>query len=151
MYDVAVRLDARIKHHIVNAIAKELTDVAQRQLHTQTFSLRTLLNGFSGVAQKLKKRDHDDHHDKHSGKGRNKSDREGGSFFRKGTARSRSGTPTTISASGVVVEDTSIPLKDIPSSGLSSNAVPFHGGATDADTLPDDESVDEEEEAEGQL
>jgi hypothetical protein len=39
-YDTIVRLDSRIKHHFINAIAKELTEVAIQKVKSETTKLR---------------------------------------------------------------------------------------------------------------
>ena len=42
MYETIVRLDGRIKHHVINLLAKELTEVASDKVKREMNSLRSL-------------------------------------------------------------------------------------------------------------
>lgn len=42
IYETIVRLDTRIKHHIINMISKELTEISTNKIHTNTNYLRSL-------------------------------------------------------------------------------------------------------------
>jgi len=42
VYDTAVRLDARIKHHVINMVAKELTELSNRRIKASTQFIRSL-------------------------------------------------------------------------------------------------------------
>jgi hypothetical protein len=42
VYDTVVRLDGRIKHHVINLIAKEFAELADRKLRLETGYLRAL-------------------------------------------------------------------------------------------------------------
>jgi len=43
-YDTIVRLDTRLKHHVINAIAKELTEAAAERVRGEMNSLRNFFN-----------------------------------------------------------------------------------------------------------
>lgn len=51
IYDTINRLDLRIKHHVVNMIGKELTELSNQKLKAATVNLRAK----SGVAHSFKK------------------------------------------------------------------------------------------------
>ena len=42
VYETIVRLDGRIKHHVVNLLAKELTEIASSKVKREMNSLRSL-------------------------------------------------------------------------------------------------------------
>lgn len=42
VYDTVIRFDARMKHHVINLIAKELTELAGAKLRNEAASLRSL-------------------------------------------------------------------------------------------------------------
>lgn len=42
VYDTIIRLDSRIKHHLINLVAKELTELADRKTRLETGFLRSL-------------------------------------------------------------------------------------------------------------
>lgn len=42
VYDTIIRLDARIKHHVINMIAKEFAELCERKTKLETGYLRSL-------------------------------------------------------------------------------------------------------------
>lgn len=46
IYDTIVRLDTRVKHHIINLVSKEVTDACSAKMKTNTRSLRSLAGIF---------------------------------------------------------------------------------------------------------
>ncbi len=42
VYDTIVRLDTRVKHHFINLIAKEFTELSLHKMKESTFELRRL-------------------------------------------------------------------------------------------------------------
>jgi hypothetical protein len=43
VYDCILKFDARMKHHVINLVAKELTELASNKVRTQTQTLRSLV------------------------------------------------------------------------------------------------------------
>ncbi len=48
-YETVVRLDARIKHHVINMIAKELTDLSGQKVNASTQLLRSIAGHRSAI------------------------------------------------------------------------------------------------------
>ncbi len=42
MYDTIIRLDARIKHHVINLIAKEFQDMSDKRIRLELNYIRSL-------------------------------------------------------------------------------------------------------------
>jgi hypothetical protein len=49
IYETVIRLDTRIKHHVINCIAKELTDVSNQKLKVGTHMIRSIAGHRSSI------------------------------------------------------------------------------------------------------